>query len=217
MPIDLNQYFAVSISNVICSILMSVRFGFNDLMFRNLMLNIEEGFRLFGGISAINYFPFLRFFPYFSKGLRKIGQNKQQTDQFFQQIIEQHRETFDENNTRDLLDLYLLEIGKAQKSGKADRLFGGKDQNTQMRQIVVDIFTAGMETTKTALHWGLIYMLHNPDVAKAVQTELDDVVGRTRLPTFEDLPFLPYTEATIFEVLRKSSVVPLGISHSTTK
>ena len=178
---------------------------------------MEEGFRLFGGIVLLNYFPFLRFFPCFLKEFKKIEQNKEETHKFFQSIIDEHRTTFDSTRTRDVLDFYLQEIQKAKVNGKSEHLFEGKEHNSQMRQIIVDLFTAGVETTKTTLHWSIIYMLHYPEIAKAIQTELDAVVGRKRLPSFDDLPYLPLTESTILEVLRKSSVVPLGNSHATMK
>lgn len=214
---DLNHSFAISVSNVICSLLMSVRFSFNDPAFRKLMVKMEEGFRLFGGIVLLNYFPFLRFFPGFLKEFKKIAENKDETHRFFQRIIDDHRITFDGSQTRDVLDSYLQEIQKAELNGYSEYLFQGKEHNSQMRQIIVDLYTAGVETTKTTLHWTIIYMLHYPEIATAIQAELDAVVGRKRLPTFEDLPYLPLTESTIFEVLRKSSVVPLGNSHATTK
>lgn len=86
-----------------------------------------------------------------------------------------------------------------------------------MQQILGDLFSAGMETVKTTLEWAIILMLHHPDAAIAVQEELDQVVGKSRMPALEDLPFLPITEATILEVLRRSSVVPLGTTHATTR
>ncbi|CAK9134330.1 unnamed protein product, partial [Ilex paraguariensis] len=156
---------------------MSVRFSFNDPIFRRLMVKIEEGFQLFGGIVFLNYFPFLRYFPHFRKEITKIDENKKQTHDFFQKIIDEHRRTFSETKTRDVLDCYLMEIRRAELSGTSENLF--------------------------------------QEVAKSVQAELDAVVGRKRLPTFDDLPYLPITEATILEVLRKSSVVPLGNSHAT--
>jgi len=52
-----------------------------------------------------------------------------------------------------------------------------------------------------------------PDVQKRVQAELDSVVGRKRLPTFEDRASLPYLEATIKESLRFHPPTPLGIAH----
>lgn len=85
-----------------------------------------------------------------------------------------------------------------------------------MQQILGDLFSAGMETVKTTLEWSLLLMLHNPEAARAVQDELDQVVGRSRMPNLEDLPYLPITEATILEVLRRSSIVPLGTTHAAT-
>lgn len=86
-----------------------------------------------------------------------------------------------------------------------------------IQQIMGDLFSAGMETIKSTLLWGFIYMLHNRDCMQAVQEELDAVVGRQRLPKLEDLQYLPLTEATMYEILRVSSVVPMGTTHSTTR
>jgi len=52
-----------------------------------------------------------------------------------------------------------------------------------------------------------------PDVQKRIQAELDAVVGRKRLPTFEDRASLPYLDATIKESLRFHPPTPLGIAH----
>lgn len=84
-------------------------------------------------------------------------------------------------------------------------------------QVVGDLFSAGMETIKTTLMWMNVFMLRNPEVMRRVQEELDLVVGRSRLPKIEDLSYLPYTEATIFESLRRATIVPLGTTHSNTR
>jgi 26-hydroxylase len=133
---------------------------------------------------------------------------------FFQETVDKHRESFDSSNIRDLIDHYLLEIEEAKAAGCGGDLFEGKDHDRQIQQIVGDLFSAGMETIKTTLLWAVIYMLHHPEASRQVQEELDQVVGRKRLPRLEDRPYLPYTEATILEVLRISSVVPLGTTHS---
>jgi Cytochrome P450 len=49
-----------------------------------------------------------------------------------------------------------------------------------------------------------------PDVQKRAQAELDLVVGRDRLPTFDDRPRLPYIEAICREVTRWQMVTPIG-------
>lgn len=49
-----------------------------------------------------------------------------------------------------------------------------------------------------------------PDVQKRAQAELDSVLGRDRLPTFDDKPRLPYIDAMFKELMRWRMVVPLG-------
>ena len=50
-----------------------------------------------------------------------------------------------------------------------------------------------------------------PQVQRRAQAELDVVVGRDRLPTFDDRPNLPYIEAICKEVLRWLMVAPIGM------
>lgn len=49
-----------------------------------------------------------------------------------------------------------------------------------------------------------------------LRQEVDRVVDRSRLPSIEDQPQLPYVMAFIYEVMRFTSFVPLTIPHSTT-
>jgi hypothetical protein len=49
-----------------------------------------------------------------------------------------------------------------------------------------------------------------PQVQKQAQAELDVVVGRDRLPTFDDRPHLPYIEAICKELIRWLMVAPIG-------
>lgn len=64
--------------------------------------------------------------------------------------------------------------------------------------------------TSTALEVFVIAMLLYPDVMRKAQDELDNVVGRSRPPSFEDKTGLPYIRAVVQEVLRWRPVVPLG-------
>ncbi|XP_076179782.1 cytochrome P450 18a1 isoform X1 [Ptiloglossa arizonensis] len=216
-PMDVSASLGMSISNVICSIIMGVRFQHGDARFKRFMDLIEEGFKLFGSMVAVNFIPVLRYLPCLQKIRNKISENRSEMADFFQEAVDQHRATFDKSTVRDLVDAYLLEIEKAKGEGRAAMLFQGKNHDRQMQQILGDLFSAGMETVKTTLEWAMILMLHHPEAAIAVREELDQVVGRSRMPALEDLPFLPVTEATILEVLRRSSVVPLGTTHATTR
>ena len=60
-------------------------------------------------------------------------------------------------------------------------------------------------------------MLHNQDIQSKVQKEIDDVVGCDRPPCMMDKQHMPYTEATLLEVLRMGDFASLGVPHSTTE
>ncbi|KAH9994266.1 cytochrome P450 [Russula vinacea] len=52
-----------------------------------------------------------------------------------------------------------------------------------------------------------------PGVSRRAQAELDIVTGRDRLPTIDDRPLLPYTEALCKELMRWQMVTPTGGAH----
>jgi len=61
--------------------------------------------------------------------------------------------------------------------------------------------------------WWILAMLAYPETQARAQAELDAVVGRARLPTFADYPFLPYIRAMVQEILRWRPVAPLALPH----
>ena len=73
-------------------------------------------------------------------------------------------------------------------------------------QCVIDLFSAGMETTKASLQWAFLYMAKHPEIQRKVQQELSEQIAGKRFPTLEDLRSLTYTEAVFCEVMRASSV-----------
>jgi hypothetical protein len=64
--------------------------------------------------------------------------------------------------------------------------------------------------TISAILTFLVAMSLYPDVLKRAQNELDSVIGRDRLPTFEDRLRLPFIDAIYKEVMRWRPVTPVG-------
>ena len=58
-------------------------------------------------------------------------------------------------------------------------------------------------------------MVMYPEVQKKAQAELDMIVGKNQLPTFDDKASLPYVEALVKECFRWHTVFPLGSSFKT--
>ncbi|OAX33955.1 cytochrome P450 [Rhizopogon vinicolor AM-OR11-026] len=71
------------------------------------------------------------------------------------------------------------------------------------------------ETTSSSMMVFLLAMVLYPHVQERAQAEINSVIGKEHLPTFEDRASLPYIDAILREVLRWEPIVPLGVPHAT--
>jgi cytochrome P450 len=78
---------------------------------------------------------------------------------------------------------------------------GGGMTDEQLRDEAMTIFLAGHETTANALTWTWYLLSQNPDAEAKLHRELDEVLS-SRLPDFEDVPNLRYTEMALAESMR---------------
>lgn len=83
---------------------------------------------------------------------------------------------------------------------------GMNDQ--QLRDEVMTLFVSGHETTTDGLTWMWYLLTQHPEVAEKLYQEIDETL-RGRVPTFTDLPLLPYSMQVIQETLRFYPPVPL--------
>ncbi|XP_030850604.1 cytochrome P450 2U1-like [Strongylocentrotus purpuratus] len=117
---------------------------------------------------------------------------------------------------RDLIEAFLLELHKKQQEKVENN---GEDMaptgfnHQQMLHFIADVFAAGTDTTASTLKWSLIHLMKFEDEQRKIQEELDHVIGRDRMPSLEDKPNLPYTQAFLAESLRYGCAGPLGVPH----
>jgi hypothetical protein len=71
----------------------------------------------------------------------------------------------------------------------------------------------GVDTTSSACHVFLYNMVLRPDIQRKIQRELDESIGRGRLPTTAEAQNLSYLQAVWKESLRLDPPVPLGVPH----
>jgi hypothetical protein len=57
----------------------------------------------------------------------------------------------------------------------------------------------------------LLAMLLYPEVQVKAQADIDRIIGKDRLPDFDDRPALPYLDAILRETLRWYPVFPMGL------
>ncbi|KAF7559491.1 hypothetical protein G7046_g4653 [Stylonectria norvegica] len=79
------------------------------------------------------------------------------------------------------------------------------------------VFAAGQDTTWSTLVVFVLNMVLHPDVQAKAQRAVDEVVGRDRLPNFEDRPQLRCIDYIVQETLRWCPVSPIGVPHRSLK
>lgn len=76
---------------------------------------------------------------------------------------------------------------------------------------------AALDTSTVALDWFIVAWITtgNTGWVRKAQTLIEEVVGRDRIPTFEDRPKLSFIDAIVSETLRWRPVVVGGVPHFT--
>lgn len=84
-----------------------------------------------------------------------------------------------------------------------------------MVQILADLFGAGLETVSTAIIWAVAFLASNRPLQDKLYDEIQSAIGEpsNRSPTLKDKSKMPLLQATVLELLRMSSVLPLGLPH----
>ncbi len=127
--------------------------------------------------------------------------------------VMEHLEIYQDDHSSDFIDAYIKHSQTSQEGSS----FHGKDFDLNLRNVLVDIFIAGSETTSTTLTWAVLYMVLRPEIQKKVQDELDTVVGKERNVKISDRPNLHYTNAVVHEIHRRGNIIPFAVPHGNTE
>ncbi|CAK8563235.1 unnamed protein product [Lathyrus sativus] len=124
-------------------------------------------------------------------------------DAFLTSIIEDHKVSKSEKHN-DLLSTLLSLKEKVDEDG--DKL-----NDTEIKALLLNMFTAGTDTSSSTTEWAIAELIRNPRLMVSIQKELDAVVGPDRLVTELDLAHLPYLEAVVKETFRLHPSTPLSL------
>ncbi|XP_077997858.1 cytochrome P450 2U1-like [Glandiceps talaboti] len=202
-PCNPGNLLNMSVSNVMCSITFGRRFEYSDPRFQGHMHSLARWFELSGTVYNASALPLLRFFV--QKDIQEFLHHFSNIKSFCMDEITAHRSTFDPNNIRDFIDAYIQE---------AEHQDPDEFTDTQLGEILVDLFSAGTETTATTLKWALLFMILHPGVQERVYEEIHQVIGQHRPPNLNDRQSFPFTEAVLLEVQRIGCIAPMTLPHA---
>ncbi|XP_071961415.1 steroid 17-alpha-hydroxylase/17,20 lyase-like [Antedon mediterranea] len=210
-PFDPKEVITLAVYNIIASMCFGHNYQLNDPRLKKFVQISEDINEVFANGTLSDFVPAARFLP--SPQVNKI---KKLTNEFFDILmkdVSQHlKEYSPDEPAKDMIELLL----HAQRDEKETEGSENKLTDVHIKQILSDLFSAGTDTTTSTLLWGIACLMDNPDVQKKIKKELDEVIG-DRPSSLSDRGKLPYTEATIMEIMRYGTVAPIGVTHRAIK
>ncbi|XP_055330940.1 cytochrome P450 2B4-like [Paramacrobiotus metropolitanus] len=206
-PLDNSMFFAKAFGNIISYLLFSTDFHSEDPRFKECADIIAVNFQELANASTLDFYPWLRFVPPFRAGFNETKSRFVKIFGIVEELLEQHKKTFDAQHPRDYIDAF-LRVQIADDSG----CFSGE----QLVRNVYDLYAAGFQSTTIFLQWAMLYMICYPEVQQQIQREIDEVIGEKAI-TFADKISLPYTDATMQEIFRCANFGPFLMPHKTTE
>ena len=151
-------------------------------------------------------FPWIRFvFPSLTGYNRRLAL-LDSLRELYTSTIEEHEKDLQEDNPRDLIDVYLTQMKIS-----SDPEFSKE----QLKMILFDLFGAGSDTSSSTLCWALLYLTLYQDVQEKCHQEVSSVLGDSDL-SLEHSQELNYCQAVLAEVQRHGQVAVTSVMHRLT-
>ncbi|KFM59349.1 Cytochrome P450 2A12, partial [Stegodyphus mimosarum] len=203
-PTEVGPHLTSSVSGNIAALLFGKRLKYDDPKRVTLNNCLYEANKLFSQTSWQLFYPWVvKVMKFLHVG--DVGSLSRVYDKMKDYVsiqIKEHEETLNKTNIRDFIDGYLVEIHKRNDSAFCKPV---------LEDTAVGLLSAGSETVRLTLDWLMLTMAAYPNVQKKIQSEIDKAIPRSSLPAWSDSKKLPYTEATIMELMRWRTIIPLNI------
>ncbi|XP_071806959.1 cytochrome P450 2J4-like isoform X1 [Asterias amurensis] len=203
LPFNPKRLLEYAASNLFCSIALGDRYEYKDPVFCSLVNNSRVVLDNLSAVSIGNFFPFL----YHSPVCREYREAANYLTEFIRGLVDHHKENFNGNEMRDVVDLYLEEVRRMQDK----REDGVKFHEEDVWRSMIDLLIGGSFSVSSHVMWTLLFTTQYPDVQERIHKEIDSAVG-DRAPSLDDRDSLPFTRATLLEVMR-CRVGTLSIPH----
>ncbi|KAI6669630.1 hypothetical protein NL676_004515 [Syzygium grande] len=132
-------------------------------------------------------------------------------DALLTRMIEEHMATAREREGKpDFLDILMNNCHEINTGSETLNL-------TNVKALLLNLFTAGTDTSSSAIEWALAEMLKNPSIFQRAHEEMDRVIGKQRRLQESDLSRLPYLRAICKESFRKHPSTPLNLPRVSTE
>ena len=130
---------------------------------------------------------------------RQVEEDQAFMNDLVDRIIAERKAQGDAADNTDLLGRMLTGV---------DKQTGERLPDENIRAQCITFLVAGHETTSGLLSFAMYYLIKNPDIAARARAEVDEVLGSTAAPTFEQVQRLTYVRQILDESLRLWPTAP---------
>nr|XP_017248492.1 PREDICTED: cytochrome P450 71D10-like isoform X2 [Daucus carota subsp. sativus] len=164
---------------------------------------IQELVDLSSGFSVADMYPSVKFLHLISRVRPRLEKVYKGMDKVFGDIISEHRKRSVAADEEDLADVLL----RVQKDGLLECPL--TDDN--IKAVILDIITAGSETSTATMIWAMSELIKNPKVMERAQAEVSEVFKGRETVDETGLDELNYLKLVIKETLRLHPPAPMLI------
>ncbi|CAN1278240.1 3,9-dihydroxypterocarpan 6A-monooxygenase [Linum perenne] len=212
---DLSRYgqhraFTKLTNNTICRMAMSTRCSGIDKDAEEIAGLVKTCLQLAGRLSVGDILGPFHFLDYFSGTGKKLVGALTKYDRIVSRVIKEHEEkalTFEgdlkngEVWRKDILDILLETCNDPTAEIKLSQ--------NDIKSFLLELLMASIDTTAATLQWTMAELINRPTILNKLRTEIDSIVGSTRLVKESDVPNLPYLRAVVKESLRLHTAAPM--------
>ncbi|GLJ45529.1 hypothetical protein SUGI_0958500 [Cryptomeria japonica] len=197
--------------NIICRMFAGRTFSDQELGGGEWFLKMMDEIMHLGGVFVLgDYIPFLAFLD-LGGFCRRMQAAHKIYDEFADNLIDEHveRRRAKKSESLDIVDV-LLDMAESDNSTI-------EVSRVQMKAIIWDMLSGGVETSAATVEWAMTELLRNPQVMARAQQEIDLQVGRDRIVRESDIVNLEYLRCVVNETFRLHPRGPLLVPHESTE
>ena len=209
-PFDPADYVAFLMMSLLATTAFGREFKMSDSDFHSLhrasTLQKEYGNRL----TLMLFIPALKYV--LRETYTKITEIVDAQQSFAVREYNEHQRTYTEGVIRDFTDAMIFAKKEAEAEDSNDAKYL-KDRN--IVNSVIELFSAGSETTVLTLLWILMFLAEYQEHQKSIREEVEAALESDEIPTLEHRPQCNLLQAFIAESMRMRIIVPFGLPHKT--
>ncbi|KAK7304896.1 hypothetical protein VNO77_42789 [Canavalia gladiata] len=200
--VEVSDLLSCAITNMVSQVVLSHRIfsnkGYESKEFKDMVVE----FMTISGVNIGDFVPCIAWMD-LQGVVGKMKNLHKRFDEFLTNIIEEHvKSSHERKGNLDFLD-FVMANGE---DPSEERL-----SLSNIKALLLNLFTAGTDTSSSIIEWALAEMLKNPNIMMKAHKEMDKVIGRKRLLLESDLPKLPYLQAICKETYRMHPSTPLSV------